>query len=145
MKIKSFSLLEIIIAIVLIAIITSFAIPKFTNMNYNANISTLKSQSALIQNAIVNLKSKNILLSNNQEITILDEATQDKSGEKLFSKVINFSIISTNTTKKESGMWAKTSNNSYNFYLLSDKSILFSFENDKFTCKSSVELCKEIE
>ncbi len=145
MKIKSFSLLEIIIAIVLIAIITSFAIPKFINMNYNANISTLKSQSALIQNAIVNLKSKNILLSNNQEIITLDEATSNSSGEKLFSKVIDFSIISTNNTKKESGMWAKTSNNSYNFYLLSDKSILFSFENDKFVCKSSVELCKEIE
>jgi type II secretory pathway pseudopilin PulG len=145
LKIKSFSLLEIIIAIVLIAIITSFAIPKFTNMNYNANISTLKSQSALIQNAIVNLKSKNILLSNNQEIITLDEATSNSSGEKLFSKVIDFSIISTNNTKKESGMWAKTSNNSYTFYLSNDKNITFSFENEKFLCKSSVELCKEIE
>ena len=145
MKIKSFSLLEIIIAIILIAIITSFAIPKFTNMNYNANISTLKSQSALIQNAIVNLKSKNILLSNNQEIITLDEATSNSSGEKLFSKVIDFSIISTNNTKKESGMWAKTSNNSYTFYLSNDKNITFSFENEKFLCKSSVELCKEIE
>jgi len=145
LKIKSFSLLEIIIAIVLIAIITSFAIPKFTNMNYNANISTLKSQSALIQNAIVNLKSKNILLSNNQEIITLDEATSNSSGERLFSKVIDFSIISTNNTKKESGMWAKTSNNSYTFYLSNDKNITFSFENEKFLCKSSVELCKEIE
>ena len=145
MKIKSFSLLEIIIAIVLIAIITSFAIPKFTNMNYNANISTLKSQSALIQNAIVNLKSKNILLSNNQEIITLDEATSNSSGEKLFSKVIDFSIISTNNTKKESGMWAKTSNNSYTFYLSPDKNILFSFEDEKIICKSSVELCNEIE
>ena len=145
MKIKSFSLLEIIIAIVLIAIITSFAIPKFTNMNYNANISTLKSQSALIQNAIVNLKSKNILLSNNQEIITLDEATSNSSGEKLFSKVIDFSIISTNNTKKESGMWAKTSNNSYTFYLSPDKNILFSFEDEKIICKSSIELCNEIE
>ena len=145
MKIKSFSLLEIIIAIVLIAIITSFAIPKFTNMNYNANISTLKSQLALIQNAIVNQKSKNILLSNNEEIISLDEATSNSSGEKLFSKVIDFSIISTNNTKKESGMWAKTSNNSYTFYLSNDKNITFSFENEKFLCKSSVELCKEIE
>ena len=145
MKIKSFSLIEIIVVILLIAIITSFAIPKFTNMNYNANISTLKSQSALIQNAIVNLKSKNILLSNNQEIITLDEATSNSSGEKLFSKVIDFSIISTNNTKKESGMWAKTSNNSYTFYLSNDKNITFSFENEKFLCKSSVELCKEIE
>ena len=133
-----------IIAIVLIAIITSFAIPKFTNLNYNKNITTLKSQIALIQNAITNQKSKNILLSNNQEISSLDDATLNSSGEKLFTNVIDFSIISTNTTKKESGMWAKISNNSYTFYLSSDKNIEFSFENEKFLCKSSVELCKEI-
>ena len=136
--------MEIIIAIILIAIITSFAIPKFTNLNYNKNITTLKSQLALIQNGIVNQKSKNILLSNNQEIDFLDEATLNSNGEKLFSKVIDFSIISTNNTKKESGMWAKISNNSYTFYLSSDKNIEFSFENEKFLCKSSVELCKEI-
>ena len=145
MKIKSFSLLEIIIAIVLIAIITSFAIPKFTNMNYNANISTLKSQLALIQNAIVNQKSKNILLSSEQEMISLDDAIQNSSGERLFSKVIDFLIISTNNTNKESGMWAKISNNSYDFYLSSDKNISFSFDDGKFLCKSSVELCKEIE
>ena len=133
-----------IIAIILIAIIISFAIPKFTNLNYNKNITTLKSQLALIQNGIVNQKSKNILLSNNQEISSLDEATLNSSGEKLFSKVIDFSIISTNNTKKESGMWAKISNNSYTFYLSPDKNIEFSFENEKFLCKSSVELCKEI-
>jgi type II secretory pathway pseudopilin PulG len=134
----------VIIAIILIAIIISFAIPKFTNLNYNKNITTLKSQLALIQNGIVNQKSKNILLSNNQEISSLDEATLNSSGEKLFSKVIDFSIISTNNTKKESGMWAKISNNSYTFYLSTDKNIEFSFENEKFLCKSSVELCKEI-
>ena len=133
-----------IIAIILIAIIISFAIPKFTNLNYNKNITTLKSQLALIQNGIVNQKSKNVLLSNNQEISSLDEATLNSSGEKLFSKVIDFSIISTNNTKKESGMWAKISNNSYTFYLSTDKNIEFSFENEKFLCKSSVELCKEI-
>ncbi len=145
MKIKSFSLIEIIVVILLIAIITSFAIPKFTNMNYNANISTLKSQISLIQNGIVKNKNKNILLSNNQEITTLDDATLNSSGEKLFSKIIDFSIISTSNTKKESGMWAKISNNSYDFYLSSDKNISFFFDDGKFLCKSSVELCKEIE
>lgn len=134
-----------IIVIVLIAIIGSYAIPKFTNMSYKANITTLKSQLALIQNGINNQKNKNILLSNMQEISSLDSASSNNSGEKLFTKVIDFSIISTNSTTKEQGMWAKTSNNSYSFYLLSDKSVLFSLEDGKFLCKSEVELCKEIE
>ena len=134
-----------IIVIVLIAIVGSFAIPKFTNISYKANITTLKSQLALIQNGITNQKSKNILLSNNHEIISLDEASFNSSGEKLFSKVIDFSIISTNNTKKESGMWAKTEDKTYTFYLLSDKNVLFSFEDGKFLCKSSAELCSEIE
>ena len=134
-----------IIVIFLIAIIGSFAIPKFTNMAYEANITTLKSQLALIQNGIINQKNKNVLLSDSQELTSLDSATQNSSGEKLFSKVIEFSIISTNSTNKEQGMWAKISNNSYSFYLSSDKSVLFSFEDEKFLCKSKAELCKEIE
>lgn len=134
-----------IIVIVLIAIIGSFSIPKFTNMSYKANIITLKSQLSLIQNGINNQKNKNILLSNIQELTSLDSAVQNSIGEKLFTKVIDFSIISTNNTKKEQAMWAKTSNNSYIFYLLSDKAILFSFEDGKFLCKSEVELCGEIE
>jgi type II secretory pathway pseudopilin PulG len=134
-----------IIVIVLIAIIGSYAIPKFTNMSYKANITTLKSQLALIQNGITNQKNKNILLSNTQEISSLDNAASNNSGEKLFTKVIDFSIISTNNTKKEQAMWAKISNSSYSFYLLSDKSVLFSFEDGKFLCKSEIELCKEIE
>lgn len=134
-----------IIVIVLIAIIGSYAIPKFTNMNYKANITTLKSQLALIQNGITNQKNKNILLSNTQELTSLDSASSNNSGEKLFTKVIDFSIISTNSTTKEQAMWAKTSNNSYSFYLLSDKSVLFSFEDGKFLCKSEAELCGEVE
>jgi len=90
-------------------------------------------------------KNKNILLSNNEELIILDDVTQNSSGEKLFSKVIDFSIVSTNNTKRESGMWAKTTNKSYSFYLSSDKNVLFSFEDGIFLCKSSEELCNEIE
>ncbi|MFA6740187.1 MAG: prepilin-type N-terminal cleavage/methylation domain-containing protein [Arcobacteraceae bacterium] len=142
---KGFSLLEIIIAIILIAIITSFAIPKFTNINYNTNISTLKSQLALIQNGIVKYKNKNILLSNNEELNILDDVPQNSSGEKLFTKVIDFSIVSTNNTKRESGMWTKLSNKSYTFYLSRDKNILFSFEDGILLCKSSEEFCSEIQ
>lgn len=129
----------------IIGIITSCAITKFTDINYKANISTLKSQLALIQNAIINQKTKNILLSNNKEITTLDSAVQEKNGEKLFSGIIDFSIISTNSSLKESGLWAKISDKSYTFYLSNSKNILFSLENGKFICKSAFEICKEIE
>uniref|UniRef100_UPI00404894D4 prepilin-type N-terminal cleavage/methylation domain-containing protein n=1 Tax=Aliarcobacter sp. TaxID=2321116 RepID=UPI00404894D4 len=142
---KGFSLLEMIIVIVLITIVISFAIPKFSNITNKANYTTLKSEFSLIQNGIREKKTKNILLSNTDEITYLDDAPVDTIGILLFDRVIDFKIISTNRTKKELAKWSKISNNLYEFYLSSSKSVLFSFENEKFICKSEEEICKEIE
>ena len=143
-NIKGFSLLELIIAIILIVLITSFAIPKYNAITYNSNLSILKSDLSLIQNAITQSKTKNILLSNNEKIEKLDDISSDKISEKLFTNVIDFSIISTDSKEKKAGKWSKISDKSYEFYLSSSKSISFLFEDEKLVCKSEEELCKEI-
>ena len=143
-NIKGFSLLELIIAIILIVLITSFAIPKYNAITYNSNLSILKSDLSLIQNAITQSKTKNILLSNNEKIEKLDDISSDKISEKLFTNVIDFSILSTDSNEKKAGKWSKISDKSYEFYLSSSKSILFLFEDEKLVCKSEEELCKEI-
>jgi type II secretory pathway pseudopilin PulG len=137
--------LEIIIAIVLLAIITSFAIPKFNTITYNSNLSILKSELSLVQNALIEQKSKNILLSNSDEITNLDDAAINKKDEKLFTNIINFSIISTDSNERKVGKWVKISQNSYEYFLLASKTISFSLEDEKIICKSVEEICKEIE
>jgi type II secretory pathway pseudopilin PulG len=137
--------LEIIIAIVLLAIITSFAIPKFNTITYNSNLSILKSELSLVQNALIEQKSKNILLSNSDEITNLDDAAINKKDEKLFTNIINFSIISTDSNERKVGKWVKISKNSYEYFLLASKTISFSLEDEKIICKSVEEICKEIE
>jgi prepilin-type N-terminal cleavage/methylation domain-containing protein len=143
-KIKGFSLLEIIIAIILLVVITSFALPKYNAITYNSNLSVLKSDLSLIQNAIEQKKTKNILLSNSEKIEKLDDSMVDKISEKLFTNVIDFSIVSTSTKEKKLGKWSKISDHSYEFYLSSSKSILFSYENEKIVCKSEENICKEI-
>ena len=143
-NIKGFSLLELIIAIILIVLITSFAIPKYNAITYNSNLSILKSDLSLIQNSITQSKTKNILLSNNEKIENLDNSATDKINEKLFTNVIDFSILSTDSNEKKAGKWSKISDKSYEFYLSSSKSILFLFEDEKLVCKSEEELCKEI-
>ncbi len=137
--------MEIIIAIVLLAIITSFAIPKFNIITYNSNLSILKSELSLVQNALIEQKSKNILLSNSDEITNLDDAAINKKDEKLFTNIINFSIISTDSNERKVGKWVKISKNSYEYFLLASKTISFSLEDEKIICKSVEEICKEIE
>lgn len=144
-KIKGFSLLEIIIAILIVVIITSFALPKFNTITDKSNITILKSQLSLIQNAITENKNKNILLSNNETIIYLDNASINKKDEKLFSKVIDFPILSTDSSEQKAGKWMKISNNTYEFFLSSSKTISFLIENEKIICKDKDEICKEIQ
>ena len=64
---------------------------------------------------------------------------------KNFSQVkLRFSIISTNNLKKESGKWAKISNNSYIFYIQNDKIFYFHLEMMEIFCKSKLKLCKKL-
>ena len=71
-NIKAFSLLEIIIAIILIVLITSFALPKYNAIIDSSNLSLLKSDLSLIQSGIEQKKTINTLLSNGDKIENLD-------------------------------------------------------------------------
>ena len=136
--------MEIIIVIVLISIIMAFAIPKFSQINDKTYITTLKSELSLIRQGIAKSKNQRILLADNQKIDSLDEASINKKNEKLFTKVIDFDIVSTDLSEKKSGSWAKTSSNSYSFYTATN-AISFTLEEGIFLCKSEKNLCKEIE
>lgn len=136
-------MIEIIIAILIIAIISTFALTKFTQISNKSHLVTLKSQLALIQNGIGKQKSQNILLGQSEDISYLDDASTNKSGEELFTNVVDFSIISTDTVEKKLGSWAKTSANSYIFYL--DETLVnFSLENNSFVCISQKSICSKL-
>jgi type II secretory pathway pseudopilin PulG len=93
LKIKAFSLLELIIVIFIITMILYFIIPKFQNIFYKSHLTQLKSNVAMIRNNISSLKNKEILYLKDLEIKDLDKATADKKNEKLFTKIIDFDII----------------------------------------------------
>ncbi|MDK2080667.1 type II secretion system protein [Aliarcobacter butzleri] len=140
---KAFSLIEIIVVLLIVAIITTFAMTKFNQVTNKTHLVTLKSQLALIQSGISKQKNKNILLSNLSNISSLDDASTNVNNQELFKKVIDFSILSTNTSDRKLGSWAKVSQNSYIFYLESNP-INFVLENNSFVCKSQEDICKEL-
>ena len=142
---KAFTLLKILLVIATISIILTFAIPKYNNMTNNSKITELKSNIAIIRNNISKVKTKQILLNKDSSIDSLDDAIVDKNGEVLFNKVIEFSVVSTSSSKNKIGSWLKVSKNSYKYILSSSKNVLFSLEDNIFKCKSSFEICKEIE
>lgn len=141
---KAFSLLELIIVILIIAIILSFATLKFDTIFYNSNLTKLKSDFALIQNGISNLKRKNILLLEDDKISSLDDAISSKDKERLFTKVVDFSIISTDDSLKQKGMWLKKNSTSYEFFLASNKKITFKLKDSVFICDKPQDICKEL-
>jgi prepilin-type N-terminal cleavage/methylation domain-containing protein len=142
---KAFSLLELIVVIATISIILIFAIPKFNDISTSSKVTELKSNIAIIRNSINKLKTNQILLAEDVNIDSLDSALIDKEDELLFTKVIDFSLVSTTSSINEIGKWIKTSINSYEYLLSSSKKVLFVLEDSSFKCKSSFEICKEIE
>lgn len=134
-----------LITLVVFAIVLSFAIPKFLNIADKTNLTKLKSEVALIQNGITKAKTNNILLGKDENITILDEAKNNTKDEKLFTKVVDLPIIATNSSIKQKGFWSKIDDKNYQFYLSDEKMVLYSFEDYKFVCKSSFDLCQEVQ
>lgn len=141
---RAFSLFEIIIVIVIISIISSFIISK-TNNSLNKSIKTkIKSEIALIRNNIKKKSANNILLKK-ELLTFLDEASINTENSKLFSKILDFPLISTTKEKKVLGQWIKTSDVNYINYISEKEKVEFTFENISFICKSETSLCNEYE
>lgn len=142
---KAFSLLELLIVIATISIVLTFAIPKFNDISSNSKVTEFKSNLAIIRNGINKFKTNQILLAQSSDINSLDSALIDKDNEPLFTKVIDFSILSTTSSINEIGKWIKTSISSYEYILSSNKKVEFVLEENIFKCKSSFEICEEIE
>lgn len=150
---KSFSILEIIFIIVIVGIISTYAINKYFNSLEKANFLKIKSELILINNAMNQLYSNQILLGNNSFIIErLDEASVNSSDETLFNGYNEFVlldelVLSTNEDKKKLGFWIKLSDTKYKVYFSKEKFLEFYLdsENILFSCDKSLDLCKELE
>ena len=148
---KAFSLVEIIVVILIIALIGTFAINKFFNSIEKSNELKIKSEVALINEAINRVYSNQVLLANtNFTLERLDDASINGIGESLFMGydeyvLLDNVILSTSLEKKELAKWIKTSQTTYKVYITKDKVLEFEFDIDKalFSCDKSDTICKE--
>ncbi len=133
---KSFSLLEIIFTITIIATITTIAIPKlFFNIN-TATLTKLKFDVALIRNGINSYKDKQIISNTSNQLNSLDI-----NNNTLFDKILKIPIIS---NKNKSGGWSKISLNNYKAWINSDEYVEFIYnQNDlSFNCNLNTNYCE---
>ncbi len=141
---KAFSFLEIIIVVLIISIISTFLIIKTSASLEFTNKTSVKAEIAQIRSSILNVNSKNVLLSNTS-ISKLDDANIEEEKSLLFSSILDKPLISTNSLKKDIGKWIKTFSNKYKIYITNEQYLEFEFTNNSFNCISSIELCKDFE
>lgn len=149
---KSFTLLEVIFVVVLIAIIATIAFPKlFLNIT-NASYVKIQSDISLIRSAIIQNRNQNIINGKGEDyIAYLDDASINSTNERLFvglqnSVLLQQPILSTSNSKKEIGRWIKTTNYHYQVYINDLESIQFVYNSEKgsFDCDFDEELCQEM-
>ncbi len=149
---RAFSVLEIVFAVLIIAIIASIAIPKLLNNKLQTNIVKTKGDIALIRKAIKEDFNTQIMKQNSNEyIEKLDNAIVDKSGVELFTGVESRSLLeypfySTSSSENESGKWIKFSDSKYEIILDSDIKVEFIYDNSdgSFECDKDEEYCMEL-
>lgn len=149
---KAFSVLEIVFVVVILAVISSVAIPKLFQNKTQTYIIKVKSEIALIRKAIKDDYNKQVMMQNDDGyIEKLDISLEDEKDKKLFNgvddrKLLEYPLISTDTEDEELGKWIKLSDSVYQVLIEKDKSVTFTYDNEdgKFECDIDDEYCMEL-
>ena len=134
---KAFSLIELVFTILVIAIISSIALPKLFDTTSKTTLIKLKSDLALIQNGLKEYQNRHILKNGTISLETLD------NGVNLFENILQNQNFQ---NKQEVGFWEKLSDDTYQFYLQKDKTIKFTYDKNNFTfsCDKNLKLCQEV-
>ena len=153
----AFSLLELILALCIIAILAAVALPYLNAPKQDALLLKLKADLTMIQSGIAAAKNEQILMNSAVNLSVLDEAAVNLAGERLFycsnAQILackgglnccSTSILHSGILSSTKG-WLKMGARNYRFYLSAKNFIDFEFNANEnaFECKNS-SLCKEL-
>lgn len=139
MKQRAFSLIELIFAVVIISVIAIVAIPNFKSVKNKTDMVKIKSDIALIRDALNQYKNKNILSSSNDSLDSLDDG-----GEYLFINILKTPIIA--TTSPKASYWMKVTDTKYKVWLDTQSAVEFVYNSSQYTfeCDFDDDNCKEL-
>lgn len=108
MQKRAFTIIELIFVIVLLGILATIAIPKFSESIKQADITKAKSKVAAIRSGLQVYKNKHILVGDAPYPNTLDS-----DANHLFDKVLPFAT----TPSTNRGGWSKCGKNQYCYYI----------------------------
>jgi len=133
----SFSLIELIFAILIIGILSTFAFQKIFNNTSHATLVKLSSDIATIQNGIKKY-SDNCLMKN----MVVDLDSLEVDDKNLFSKVLETPIKKSDSYPS----WSKKNDTTYLFNFDATTTLEFKYDkkNLTFFCDTTNPLCEKV-
>lgn len=154
---RGFSLIELVLALCIIAILATIALPYLNAPKKDAALLKLKADFAMIQSALAMIKNERAMKNLGGNLAILDEAAINVEKETLFyctsAQIANCnggagccenSLLSRPLYASKNA-WIKVGANRYRFHLGAKNFIDFAYNADEgaFECQNSP-LCKEL-
>ena len=151
-----FSLIELVLALCIIAILATIALPYLNAPKQDALLLKLKADFWAIQSGIAAAKNEFFITNSSAKLSVLDEASVNAENERLFycskaqisacvggANCCVASILASGINSNRKG-WLKTGARNYRFFLSAKSFIDFEFKADEgvFECLNST-LCKE--
>ncbi|WP_456479679.1 type II secretion system protein [Nautilia sp.] len=143
---RGFTLIELIFVIVIIGVLASFAIPKFTNLTTHAKSAGIKSLVTSVQSAVDNIHGKWIVNDNYSWIGAdgVDHSADFNSSsgypakldggagsENLFSYVLKIPVPDCGS--RQSGCWKEYEDNKYEYYYSPTKILKIEYNSSNGT------------
>lgn len=143
LKLKAFSLLELLISISIIGVLSLIILPKIITNKKDIDFIKLKTDVGLIRLAIASIDYSKTLNDKKENLDFkLDDAISNQEKEKLFTNILQYPI----SAKNKINSWMKVSNNKYKYKLSKDVFLNFIYDNknNTFNCDYSNEYCDKI-
>jgi general secretion pathway protein G len=154
---RAFTLIEIIFVLVIIGLLASLAIPKFTNLTTNAKNSALKSTLTSVQASIDNIHSQWVINDDfkwigadgedhsadfNDTTGYPKKLDNGKGAKVLFSYILKRPVLACGN--KSSGCFEEYDDNKYEYNYSSSKALRFEYNatNGLIVCDEGVGISK---
>lgn len=89
MKTKGFTLIELVVAIVIMSILAAFAVPKFVNLRHDANVAALKTFVANFESSVKLIYLKAQISGEAKSISVKDADNELKLSKHGYPKFFN--------------------------------------------------------
>ncbi|MDD2356781.1 MAG: type II secretion system protein [Thiovulaceae bacterium] len=147
---NAFTMIELIFVIIVIGILATIAIPKFSGVSEQAVIASGRSDVMSIRTAISTERQKRFMKGDSSYISHLDglAATSSVNGDMLFdnngttaNKLLTYGI----TSKSSNGGWMKTNTDEYTYYVSGTPNVFYYTAADgNFSCISGSGYCDKL-